>query len=94
MAICRRLLLGGFRLSTILAELLPVLPELLEILLQLSLVARGQVGFDLLQIGLELLTGLLLLAIVVVQGLTVFCQAAPILLNLLVSGLGGGTRRS
>ena len=47
----------------ILAELLPVLLELLDILLQLSSVVRGQVSLDVLQIGLELLMGVILLTI-------------------------------
>ena len=74
---------GRFPFGTILVQLLPVLLELLEVLLQLSVVARGQVGFDGLQIGLDLLASLLLLAIVVLQGLTALGEVAQILLNLL-----------
>ena len=74
-------------------QLLPVLLELLEILLQLSVVARGHVGFDVLQIGLELLPDLLLLAIVVLQGLAILGEVAGILLNLLIRGARRSRRR-
>ena len=67
---------GRLQFVAVLAELLPVLLELLDILLQLGRVARRQVGFDGLPIGLEFLTGLLLLAIVVLQGLAILAQVA------------------
>ena len=61
---------------------------------KLGRVARVNVGLDLFPIGLELLPGLLLLAVVVVEGLTILGDVAQVLLNLLGILLIRGTRRS
>ena len=70
-----------------------ILLQLLDVFLQLGRVARGKIGLDVLHIGLELLTGRTLLAIVAPQGLAGLGQVALILLNLLGLLLGGGTGR-
>ncbi len=94
-AVIRRQLLPlGCRFGTVLLELLPVLLELLEVFLQLGGVARVHVGPDLLPIGFQLLEGLELLIVVAAQGLMILGNIALLLLDLLVSLLNRGTRRS
>ena len=79
-------------LGVILPILLAILLKLLEVFLQIGRIARGEIRLDILQVGLELLPGLLLLACVLTQSLTIFRKVAPILLDLLVSRLGGTLR--
>ncbi len=67
------------RILLILLILLVILLKLLEVFLQVGGIARSQVSLDLLQIGLELLSGLLSLAIIIAQGLPISCKAASIL---------------
>ena len=92
-AIWRFALTVGFRSSVIAAELLPILLKLLDVLLQLGVVAGGQVRFDVLQIGLKFLMTLLLLTIVAAGRRAILARVALFLLGILGILPVGGTRR-
>ena len=77
----RPLLFGGFHLRALLLQLLPILAELLDVLLQLALVAGGEILLDRLDVLIQLGAVLLHFLAVVVDRLVVGLQVLAIVLD-------------